>query len=77
MNFIIKLFKFKNSTTQIQYDSILIIVDKFIKYSHIILFQKKFNAKQFKYVILNKFIKYQKLSNNIINDKNKFFTFNY
>ena len=77
MNFITKLFKSKNSTTTIKYDSILMMINKLIKYSHIITFKKKFIAKQFETIILNKFIKYHEISKNIINDKNKFFTFNY
>ena len=40
MNFIIKLFKLKNSITKIQYNSILIIINKFIEYLYIIIVQK-------------------------------------
>ena len=39
--------------------------------------QKKYNAKQLKFLILNRFIRYQKILKAIISDKNKFFTFNY
>ena len=77
MNFIIKLLKSRNSATIIKYDSILMIMNKFIKYSHIISFKKKFTAKQLETIILNRFIKYHEISKNIINDKDKFFTFNY
>ena len=77
MNFIIKLSKSKNSTTIIKYDSILIIVNKLIKYSHIIFFKKKFTAEQFETIILNRFIKYHEISKNIISDRDKLFTFNY
>ena len=77
MNFIIKLFKSKNSITKIQYNSILMMIDKLIKYSHIIVVQKKFTTKQFEMIILNRLIKYNEISKNIINDKNKLFTSNY
>ena len=77
MNFIIKLSKSKNSATIIKYDSILMIVNKLIKYSHIIFFKKKFIAEQLETIILNRFIKYHEISKNIISDRNKFFTFNY
>ena len=77
MNFIIKLFKLKNSIIEIQYDSILMMIDKLIKYSHIIVVQKKFTTKQFEMIILNRLIKYNEISKNIINDKNKLFTSNY
>ena len=36
MNFIIKLFKFKDLKIDVIYDLILVIIDRFIKYSHII-----------------------------------------
>ena len=77
MDFIIKLPKSKDPTTQIQYDSILIIVDKLTKYSHIIPFQEKFSAEQLEYVILNKLIRYQGISKSITSDRDKLFTSNY
>ena len=77
MNFIIKLSKSKNSATIIEYDSILMIMNKFIKYSHIIFFKKKFIAKQLETIILNRLIRYHEISRNIINDRDKLFTFNY
>ena len=77
MNFIIKLLKSKNSTTIIKYDSIMMIIDKFIKYAYIILFKKKFTIEQLEIIISNRFIKYHEISKNIINDKNKLFTFIY
>ena len=77
MNFIIKLFKLKNSIIEIQYDSILMMIDKLIKYSHIIVVQKKFTTKQFEMIILNRLIKYNEILKSIINDKDKLFTSNY
>jgi hypothetical protein len=38
MDFIVKLSKFKNSVTGIEYNSILIIVKRIIKYGYFILF---------------------------------------
>ena len=52
-------------------------MNKLIKYSHIIFVKKMFTTKQFEKILLNRFIKYNNISKNIINDKNKFFTFNY
>ena len=77
MNFIIKLSKLKNSTTQKKYDSILIMMNKFIKYSYIIVYKKFYFVKQFEFIILNKLIKYYKISSKLTSDKNKFLTFNY
>ena len=77
MNFIIKLSKSKNSTTKITYDFILIIIDKYIKYSHFISFNETFIAKQLKFIVFDRLIRYHEISWKIINDRNKFFTFNF
>ena len=77
MNFIIKLLKSKNSTNEKTYDVILVMINRLIKYCHIIFFKKIYNVKQLKYVVLNRLIRYQKISKKFINDKNKLFTSNY
>ena len=77
MNFIIKLLKSKNSTNEKTYNAILMMIDCLIKYCHIIFFKKIYNVKQLKYVVLNRLIRYQKISKEFINDKNKLFIFNY
>ena len=77
MNFIIKLSKSKNSTNEKAYNAILVMIDRLIKYCHIIFFKETYNVEQLKYVVLNQLIRYQKISKKFINDKNKLFTFNY
>ena len=77
MNFIIKLPKSKDSTNEEAYDAILVMIDRLTKYCHIISFKKTYNVKQLKYIVLNRLIRYQKLSKEIINDKDKLFTSNY
>ena len=77
MNFIIKLSKSKNSTNEKTYDAILVMIDRLIKYCHIISFKKTYNIEQLKYVVFNRLIQYQEISKKIINDKNKLFIFNY
>ena len=52
-------------------------MNKLIKYFHIIIHKKNYFVKQFKFIILNKLIKYHKISLKLTNDKNKLFTFNY
>jgi len=56
INFIIKLLKSTNLATKNKYNSILIIIDKFIKYLYIIACKEKFIAKQLKYIVLNRLI---------------------
>ena len=58
MNFITKLFKLKNLIIEKTYNSILMIVDQLIKYTHLILFKKMYTTKQLKFVIMNKSIRY-------------------
>ena len=77
MNFITKLPRSKNEIIGIIYDNILIIVNKFSKYAHFIAFKKTYNAKQLKYIILNKLIHYHGIFKKIMSDKNKLFIFNY
>ena len=77
MNFIIKLSKSRNSTNEKTYDAILVMIDRLIKYCYIIFFKEIYNVEQLKYVVLNRFIWYQRISKGLINDKDKLFTFNY
>ena len=58
MNFIIKLSKSRNSTNEKAYDAILVIIDRLIKYCHIIFFKEIYDVKQLKYIVLNWFIRY-------------------
>ena len=45
MDFIVEFPKSEDLTTDISYNSILIIVDKFTKYTHLISYNEKFTAK--------------------------------
>ena len=77
MNFIIKLLKSQNFVTDQHYDAILMIINRFTKYTHIISFCENYEAEQLKYVILNRLIQYHKILKELTSDKNKLFTFKY
>ncbi len=77
INFIIKLLKLTNLAIKDKYNSILIMINKLIKYLHIIACKKKFIAKQLKYIILNRFIRYHNIFKKLISNKDKLFTSNY
>jgi len=77
MNFIIKLFKLTNLAIEDEYNSILIMIDKLIKYSHIIACKEKFTIEQLKYIILNRLIRYHDILKELISDRDKLFTSNY
>ena len=77
MNFVIKLLKFKNLTMNEVYNSIMIIVNKLIKYFIIILFWEIYIAEQLRYILLNRLIRNHSISQTVISDRDKLFTFNY
>ena len=58
MDFIIKLLELKDLISKDAFDSILVIVNRLTKYFYIILFKEIYIAKQLKYIILNKIIRY-------------------
>ena len=57
MDFVFKLPKSKNPTTQKIYDNIMVMVDKLTKYTLMIPFKKKSKKNQFGFLLLNKLIK--------------------
>jgi hypothetical protein len=77
MNFITKLPKLTNSATGDRYDSILVIINKLIKYSHIIACKEKFTAEQLRYIVLNRLIRYHNIPKGLTSDRDKLFTSNY
>ncbi len=53
------------------------MINKLIKYSHIIACKEKFIAKQLRYIVLNRLIKYHNILKELTSDKDKLFTSNY
>ena len=77
INFIIKLLGSTDLATEVKYNIILIIIDRFIKYTKIISYKKKCTADQLKYLILNRLIKYYSILKIIISNRDKLFISNY
>jgi hypothetical protein len=77
INFIIKLSKLTNLATRDKYNLILIMIDKFIKYLHIIACKEKFIVEQLKYIVLNRLIRYYNMFKELICNRDKLFTSNY
>ena len=77
MNFIIKLSKSEKLIIEITYDSILMIVNKLIKYSYLILFKESYSADQLEFIVLDRLIRYHDISEGITSDRDKLFTSNY
>jgi len=59
--------------TEIEYDSILMIIYKFTKYEYFISYLKISTAENLIYVFLKNIYNNYKLSEEIISDKDKFF----
>ena len=74
MNFIVKLPLSKDTTTDIKYDSILVIVGRLMKYAHFIPWKEKGNAKDLAKVILKEIIANHGIRHRIISDRDKLFT---
>ena len=74
LNFIIKLLKFKNKIIEAIYDSILIIIDRLIKYEYFLLYKKATFAKDLIYTFLRTIIVNYKLLDEMISNRNKLFT---
>jgi len=74
MNFIMKLSSSKNSTWEVQFNSILTIVNRLIKYTMFISFKKTVTASVLMYIILWELISNHKLSKKFIINRNKLFT---
>ena len=72
-----KLLKSENISTEIKYNNILIVVDKFIKYAHLISYSKKFTVKQIACVVLDRVIRYHRILENITLDRDKIFKSNF
>ena len=74
LNFIIKLLKFKKRIIETIYDSILIIINRLIKYKYFLSYKKTTFAKDLIYTFLKTIVVNYKLLNEIISNRNKLFT---
>jgi len=77
MNFIIKLLKLTNLAIEDKYNLILVMINKLIKYLHIIACKEKFIVEQLKYIVLNRLIRYHNILKELTSNKDKLFTSNY
>ena len=73
VNFIVKLSKFKKLITKFEYNSIMIVVNKFIKKAYFVSFHKKIRAEKIAYLFKQYIIANYKVSAKIISDRNTWF----
>ncbi len=73
MNFIIKLLKFKDSAWEVRFNSILIVMNRLMKYMMFISFRETATALILMYLILWELINNHKLLKKFIIDRDKLF----
>ncbi len=66
-----------NLAIEDKYNSILIMINKLIKYLHIIACKEKFIVEQLKYIVLNRLIRYYNILKELTSNRDKLFTSNY
>ena len=73
INFITDLSELKNSITEVNYDEILIIINRFLKITKFISVRNRQTAKQLTYVLIKKLMIIEEISKSIIFNKDKLF----
>jgi hypothetical protein len=73
LDFVIKLLLLQDLIIGIEYDSILVIIDRLIKYIYIILYLKANITEDLAYIFLKVIVTNYNILEKIISDKNKFF----
>ena len=77
MDFIVKLSKSKDFVSNINYNSILVIIECFIKYSKFIFINESHSTKDFTDIVIQKVISNYRLLNKFITDKNTTFVLHF
>ena len=73
MNFITSLSESLDSVNEIEYDGILIIVDRFIKAGRFISVQEHQSAEQLTYLIIRELVAKEGVPESIVSDRDKLF----
>ena len=77
MDFIIRLLPSIEVYIGVSYDIILVIVDRLTKYTYFILYKATLIAKQLGFLVLDRLIRYYRILNVFIIDRDKLFTLAY
>lgn len=77
MDFVTGLPKSRDPATGVDYDAILVIVDRFTKYVEVIPCKKECTADQLGYLLLDRLVRHHGIPKTIISDRDKLFTSNY
>jgi hypothetical protein len=74
LDFIIKLPSFVKSIIKVVFDSILIVIDRFIKYGYFISYKESLLIKKLAYTFNKHIIENYGISKKIISNRDKLFT---
>ena len=74
IDFVVKLPKSTDPATKVVYDSILVVVDKLTKYTHLVLWKESGTANKLASVLLKELVSHRGLPKTIISDQDKLFT---
>jgi hypothetical protein len=73
LDFVIKLLLSQDLIIGVEYDSILVVINRLTKYTYIILYLKASIAEELAYTFLRVIIANHNILEKMISDKNKFF----
>ena len=73
IDFIIKLSRLKEPLIGISYDSILMVVDRLIKYAYLILYLESLNAEDLAYILIKIVFTQHEMPKEIIFNRDKLF----
>ena len=73
MNFITNFSESMNSVTQVDYDEILVIINRFSKMTKFVSIKSKQTIEQLTYVLIKELMITEKVSEFIVFDRNKLF----
>jgi hypothetical protein len=73
LDFVIKLLLSQDLIIGVEYDSILVVINRLTKYTYIILYLKASIAEDLAYTFLRVIIANHNILEKMISDKNKFF----
>ncbi len=77
INFIVKLSKFRDPINNTSYNSIFVIINRFIKYSKFILANESYSTKDLTGIVIRKIISNYRLLDEFVIDKNTTFVFRF
>ncbi len=77
MDFIVKLLESKDPVIGGTFNSIIVIVDKLIKYAILIPYKETYKAYQLGFVLLDRLIRDYSIPESITSDRDRLFTSHY